>query len=106
MEKRDAIRNDIQVIINFNFENHEKVVEAKSRNISETGMFIDVEPEILELMNIGESIVTYTEYQQDLFLRTCGYLVRIDTTSDISGFAMKYLDLTDIQQNIIQSCLI
>jgi len=106
VEKRDAIRNDIQVIINFNFENHEKVFEAKSRNVSETGMFIDVEPEILELMNIGESIIAYMEYQPNLFLKACGYLVRIDTTSTVSGFAMKYLNLTDIQNNIIQSYLI
>lgn len=98
-------RKDVKVIIQFNFHGHEKIFESHTRNISLAGIFIEAENDVLELMDKGSSIIVMLEYQKNLFVRFTGYIVRIEHLAEGTGFAMKFLELDQVQEKIIVDLL-
>lgn len=103
-ERRSQDRALSQVIVHFHFQGHEKVFEAKTRNISSSGMYVDADPEALALLNVGTSVVILVEYDLDFLVRLKGYTVRIDIFESLSGgFAVKFLELSEKQLEIIET---
>ena len=105
MDNRSSDRKDIQVIAHFNFHGQEKVFQSVTRNISAAGIFVEADADILELMNTGESIILMLEYKRNFFMKVASYVVRLDFTSDSSGFAVKFLDIEEEQKKIISLLL-
>ena len=103
--RRETERKEIQVIVHFNFQGHEKVFESWTKNLSSNSMFIEAETDILELMNVGETVVAMLEYEEDLFVKIIGYVVRIDLSENSTGFAIKFLDINSKQEEIISKLL-
>lgn len=105
MDNRSCERKDVQVIAHFNFHGQEKVFQSVTRNISAAGIFVEADADILELMNTGESIVLMLEYKRNFFMKITSYVVRLDFTSEASGFAVKFLDMEDEQKKIVSFLL-
>ncbi|EKD27962.1 MAG: hypothetical protein ACD_79C00484G0003 [uncultured bacterium] len=103
--RRIDYRKDVQVIVHFNLHGHEKVFQAFTRNISLSGLFIETEEDILEMIQKGESIVVMMEYKTNLFVKIKCYVIRVDMQKETFGFAIKYLELDENQQEAIEQIL-
>jgi len=102
-ERRENQRTERQVIVHCFYKGKEKVFEALSRNISPEGLYIDTDPEVLGLLEIGASLIIFVEYEANLLVRLKGYVVRVDTFVSLSGgFALKFLELDNNQRKILE----
>ena len=98
-------RKELQVFVQFNFHGHEKVFESVTHNLSLAGLFVEADMEVLKLMDVGFSVIVMLEYQKDFFIRLTGYIVRIQASTKVSGFGLKFLDLSEDQKSVINTLL-
>ena len=104
-DKRTFERKDVQVLVHFNFHGHEKVFESTTRNISLAGLFIEADDDIISLMNVGGSIMVMIECKKNFFVKINGYIVRLHAEERKGGFAVKFLELEEIQKETLLSII-
>lgn len=97
--KRVSDRRDVHVWVHFRLHGESKIFDARTRNISLAGVFMESFPELLQQMFVGQSVILLLEYKKYFLMRLCGYIVRLEQGN---GFAVKFLNLTEEQMVIIR----
>lgn len=105
-ERRLHDRININVIVHFNVHGNQKVFESITENISLSGFFISASRDVTELLDVGASLQVMVEYKKNLLVKITSYVVRIDNSADICGFAIKFLDLDSNQKDVLSTLLI